>query len=319
MKLSRKIIASCAVAAMAMGALAGCGAGTSSAQDDGTITIGFSPITMNNPYWQAVLEGIQSAADKSGKKISIQQTDPQNDQTKQNDQIGDLIASQVDAIIMSPYDSTGIQPALQAAADANIPVINVDQAVTDTSLVKTIINSDNKKAGALLAQDMKKKLPEGSQVAFLTVPGAQSCIDRIAGFKEESNGYFEVVQELDGKADMPLSLTLTEDILQANPNIGAIVGVSDIMAQGAFRALESHPDKSNVLVYGIDGNPDVLKAIKEGKVAGDSAQSPHTMGEKGLEAALDIIDGKEVDKQQTVDVTFIDQDNIDQYGTDNWL
>lgn len=320
MRISKKAVASIAAVAFAFG-LAGCGnssdTGASTSGDaNAEIKLGYVPSTMNNPFWQAILDGVNEEID--GKSVSVQTVDPQADQSKMNDMVGDLIASGVDAIILGPYDTTGVQPALQAAADANIPVINIDTPVDDLDLVKTVVASDNQKAGALVAEDMMDKLEKGSDIAVINCPAGQACIQRLEGFKKKAGDYFNIVQELDGKGELATSLTLAEDILQSNPDLKAIFGVNDPMALGAVQALAAHPEMSDVLVYGVDGSPDGKKAIKDGTMTGTGAQSPNKIGHEAAKAALDVLDGKEVDKNIVVDTFLVTKDNVDEYGTDGW-
>ena len=323
MGIAKKIAASVAVVALATIGLSGCGNSSDSANGTGTsgakdadIKLGYVPSTMNNPFWQAILDGVNEEID--GKSVSVQTVDPQADQSKMNDMVGDLIASGVDAIILGPYDTTGVQPALQAAADAKIPVINIDTPVDDIDLVETVVASDNQKAGALVAEDMMDKLDKGSDIAVINCPAGQACIQRLEGFKEKAGDYFNIVQELDGKGELATSLTLAEDILQSNPDLKAIFGVNDPMALGAVQALAAHPEMSDVLVYGVDGSPDGKKAIKDGTMTGTGAQSPNEIGHEAAKAALDVLDGKEVEKNIVVDTFLVTKDNVDEYGTDGW-
>jgi ribose transport system substrate-binding protein len=76
------------------------------------ITVGYAPTTMNNPFWLAVLEGVKSVLDDQGVKIVT--IDPQNDQSRMNDQIGDLLAQGIDALLVAHFDSTAVSPALVA-------------------------------------------------------------------------------------------------------------------------------------------------------------------------------------------------------------
>ena len=108
--------------------------------------IGFAPPTMNNAFWIALVEPIKQEVEKRGDELVI--IDPQLDQARMNDQIGDLIVQGIDALLVAPFDSTGIEPALVACKEAGIPVVNFDTPVTNTDLVATIIASDNYNAGS---------------------------------------------------------------------------------------------------------------------------------------------------------------------------
>lgn len=280
------------------------------------LTIGYAPTTMNNPFWLAVLDGVKEVLEPQG--VEVVTIDCQNDQSKMNDQVGDLLASGIDALLVAPMDSTGVKPALEACAKANVPVVNFDTPVTDKDMVASIIASDNYNAGVVVAKDMMAKLEQGSKVAVLHSPSGQACIDRAAGFYDTIGEYFEVVQELDGKGDTGVTLPLAEDILQGSPDLKAFFAVNDPSAIGCVQALQAHPEMQGVLVYGVDGNPDAKKMIKEGTMTGTGAQSPETIGKKSAETALQVINGETVEKDITVDTFIINADNVDEYGTDGW-
>lgn len=280
------------------------------------ITIGYVPTTGTNPFWQAVRSGLEEATNAAG--VQLVDVDPQADQDKMNTQIGDLLASGVDALVVAPYDTTGIKAALEAAADANVPVINIDTPVADQDLVASIVASDNEKAGELVAQDMMSKLERGSKVAVLHCPQGQACIDRLNGFNKTQGDYFEIVNTLDGKGELASGMSLTDDLLQSDPDIKAIFGINDPMALGAVQSLAAHPDVTGVLVYGVDGSPDAKAAISAGTMTGTGAQSPITMGRTAGEVALSVIKGETVDKQVVVDVSLITADNIADYSLDAW-
>ncbi len=282
----------------------------------GKIVIGYAPTTMNNAFWLAVLDGVEEVADKNN--VEVVTIDAQNDQSKMNDQIGDLLASGIDVLLVAPMDSTGVKDALQACKDAGVPVVNFDTPVTDTDMVESIIASDNYNAGTVVAKDMMAKLAEGSKVFIMHSPSGQACIDRYNGFVDTVGDYFEIVGELDGKGDTGVTLPLAEDALQANPDLGAFFAVNDPSAMGCIQALAAHPEITGVLVYGVDGNPDAKKLIQEGTMTGTGAQSPQTIGKLSMETALKVINGETVDSNIVVDTFIINSDNVEQYGTDGW-
>lgn len=289
---------------------------TSGKETGKVYTIGYAPTTMNNPFWLAVLDGVKEVLEPLGHKIVT--IDCQNDQSKMNDQVGDLIASGIDALLIAPVDSTGCQPALEACKEKNIPVINFDTPVANADMVASIVASDNYNAGVVVAKDMLEKLQEGSKVAVLHSPSGQACIDRYAGFTDTIGDKLNVVSVLDGKGDTGVSLPLAEDILTADPDLGAFFAVNDPSAIGCIQALAAHPEAKGVLVYGVDGSPDAKTMIKKGDMTGTGAQSPETMGAKSAETALSVLAGKEVEKHIVVDTFLITSKNVEEYGLDTW-
>ena len=287
-----------------------------SAGKSGGKKIGFAPTTMNNPYWVAIANTVKAYVQSKGDTfISI---DPQNDQSKMNDQIGDLVSQGIDALLVAPVDSTGVKTALEQCKQKNIPVINFDTPVTDKSMVSTVVASDNYNAGVVVAKDMMAKLPKGSKIAIMHSPVGGACIDRVNGFKTTVGSYFNIVSTLDGKGDTGVTLPLAEDVIQSTPDLKAFFAVNDPSAIGCAQALKAHNMTGKVLVYGVDGNPMLKVKIKDGSITGTGAQSPKTMGQKSIEAAYDLIAGKTVDKSITIPTFLITKDNVDKYGTTDW-
>ncbi|MDR1711611.1 MAG: sugar ABC transporter substrate-binding protein [Propionibacteriaceae bacterium] len=290
---------------------------TSGGDTTAKIKVAYVPTTGTNPFWQAVGEGLQQAVDANG-NAEIVTVDPNGDQDLMNTQVETLVTQGIDVLVIAPYDTTGVKAALETAAKANVPVVNIDTPVKDQDLVLSVVASDNKKAGQLVAEDMMSKLDKGSKIAILHCPQGQACIDRLDGFKEASGDYFTFADPYDGKGDITTGMELTDNILQSDPDIKAIFGINDPMALGAVKSLEAHPDIKGVLVYGVDGSPDAKKAIEAGTMTGTGAQSPINMGKTAGETAFKILAGETVDHNIVIDVFFIGKDNLSQYSIDGW-
>jgi ribose transport system substrate-binding protein len=270
---------------------------------------------MNNPFWLAVLDGVKSVLDDQGVKIVT--IDPQNDQSRMNDQIGDLLAQGIDALLVAPFDSTAVRPALVACKEKGVPVINFDTPVADIDLVASIVASDNVNAGVVVAKDMMAKLPQGAKVAILHSPSGQSCIDRYDGFMATVGNYFTILPWVDGKGDTGASMPLAADILQSAPDLAALFAVNDPSAAGCVQALQE-ARKTGVLVYGVDGAPDAKKMIAEGAMTGTGAQSPIGIGKQAAEAALAVINGRTVQKNIVVETFIINAGNVGKYNVSGW-
>ena len=76
----------------------------------------------------------------------------------------------------------------------------------------------------------------------------------------------------------------------------------------------------DVLIYGVDGSPDIKKELKktENQIAGTVAQSPISMGKDAANTVLNILNGKDYEKEIKENVFMINQENVDMYGVDGW-
>lgn len=188
------------------------------APDVADITLAYVPTTMNNPFWSAMMGGITAQMEAKGMDPATQlvTVDADSDQATMNNYVYDLINQGVDAIILAPMDCTAVTEALQACADANIPVINVDTAVDRTDLIVSVIASDNYGAGVQCAEDMMKKLEKGSKIYVMNQPSGSACVQREQGFLDTVGDYFQILGTSDTSGDTATTLPVAEDAITAD-------------------------------------------------------------------------------------------------------
>ena len=297
--------------------------GTDGPDSEKELVVGYSPATLNNAFWLAAKDGVLKAIEEKGVKVKVVDIDANGDQAIMNDRISDLISSGIDALIFAPADSTAATAALEQCKDAGVPVINFDTRVDATDLVETVIASDNYNAGYVVGKDAGEKMPEGAKILILHSPRASACVERYDGFikaLDESGKAYDIINVLDGKGDQETSLTLAADTLVGTPDLSVIFAVNDPSAMGAVNAVQQAAVEINpdLIIYGVDGNPDAKLMIKNGDLEGTGAQSPETMGYKSMMAAFDFLEGKALEKEVVVDTFLITKENVDEYGTDKW-
>lgn len=128
--LLKKISVGLLTSALLISSLAGCSSKTSTPITTATASssstsaepaatakkhfkFGATYMTMNNPFFVALNDGIKKVVEANGD--SLVTLDPALDQNKQISQIEDLIAQKVDAIFLNPVDWKGVKPALDEA------------------------------------------------------------------------------------------------------------------------------------------------------------------------------------------------------------
>lgn len=286
-------------------------------QEDVNYKFGISFMTLNNPYFVTLSDGIKDGVEANGDILIA--LDPALDSEKQIEQIYDLISQDVDAIFVCPVDWEAISPALYAAKEAGIPIINVDSPVHDTDLVDSVITSDNYHAGVLCAEDMMEKL-DHAKIVILEHPTAKSSIDRINGFIDTIDGMdqYEVVARESSEGQLEQAMTAMAEILTRETEIDVVMALNDPTAMGALAAMQNMEWSEKVLIYGVDGAPEAKQLIADGEMTATAAQSPMDVGITAAEIAYDILDGKLVDKEIKVEVVLINAFNVGDYGTTTW-
>jgi ribose transport system substrate-binding protein len=291
--------------------------GLGNSEKPGTL-FGASYMTMNNPFFVALNDGIKDIVEARGDRVIV--LDPALDQEKQITQINYLIEKGVDLIFLNPVDWKGVRPALEAAEEASIPVINVDSPVFDRDMVASIVTSDNYNAGVLVALDVYVRTGGTADVVLLEHPETKSGIDRTQSFVDtvkDMSGIHIIARE-NSLGQLEYAMPVMEKIIRENESIDVVMCTNDPQAMGALAALEAAGRAEGVYIYGIDGAPSSKKKVKEGKITATVAQSPMGIGRRAAEMAYTLLEHGEVEKEILVPVELIDSSNVDNYGLDGW-
>ena len=282
---------------------------TDQTDDAGKYKFGFSVIDMQNPYFITLEEAVQQVVVKEECTMVVK--DPSSDADTQAEQIQEMIDEGINAIFLCPVDWEKITPSLQALQEAGVKIINIDSQVKDTDYIDAYVGSNNSEAGKLCGNDL-----------ILEATKQNSVNDRITGFEQtiaKAEKGFEVVAREDTNGTFDSALEAAKKLLNEQPDITAIMCGNDQMAVAAKTALNLAGNDQTV-VYSIDGSPDIKKELKkaDGQIAGTVAQSPVNIGKKAVDIALDILEGKDFEKETSVDVFMINKENVEMYGADGW-
>ena len=267
----------------------------------GDYTIGFSVSTLNNPFFVTLNEGAEEKAAELGATLTV--VDAQDNASKQASDIEDLIQQEVDLIMINPVDSEAVAAAVESANSANIPVITVDRSAAGGEVVSHIA-SDNTAGGEMAAEHLISIVGEGAAVAELEgVPGSSAARERGEGFNNIAADSLDVVAKQTANFNRSEGLSVMENILQANPDITGVFAHNDEMALGALEAIEA--SGKDIAVVGFDATDDAVKAVEDGRLDGTIAQKPEMIGEMAVEAAVQSLEGEEVEASIPVELELI--------------
>ena len=299
-----------------------CGGEGDGSTDDGNETarkgtIGVSVLTLGNPFFSVIAENIKSEAAKHGYDVIV--VDGNRNVQKQANQIDDFLTKGVAAIVLNPCDRISTGAAIKKANDAGIPVFTCDlKCVAEGAEVVSHVGSDNLQGGKLAGEAMIEALgDEGGKVLVVHFPQANSCQLRVQGFKEVINahnqgketGKIVVVTELDGGGVRDEGYKVTEDTLQAHPDLAGIFAINDPSALGARAALEKAGKQEQVKIVAFDGQPEGKQAIKEGKIYADPVQFPDKIGVRTVELIMAYFNGEEVPSEVLIPTELFKQED----------
>jgi ribose transport system substrate-binding protein len=274
-------------------------------------TLGLSLSTLDNPFFVTLKEGAEEAAAKAGVKLIV--VDCEDDSAKEAANLEDLIAKQVDALLINPTDAEAVVPSIGKANEAGIPVFTIDRAAAGGEIVSHIA-SDNVAGGKMAGEKLAELLGgEGKVVELEGITGTSSARERGQGFNEVMDGYadIEVVARQTAEYDRAKGLSVFENILEAQPEIDGVFAHNDEMILGAIEAAEAAGRAGEIVFVGFDAIDDAVAAVKEGKLAATIAQQPAEMGRLGVEFAAKYLGGETVEAYIPVDLALVTPETVE--------
>lgn len=258
------------------------------------ITIGFSQTCFNHPWRKAMLESVLSEVGRHS-NVKVITVDGNCDVAKQSNDIDDLLARGVDAVIMSPVESAGLAPAARRVMQAKVPLIVLDRDVpTDKTVFIGQSNVDMAyETAKKMVADLKGK---GNIVEITGLSGSSPAVDRSEGLKralKEAPG-IKVLAVGDGQWVREPAVKVMEDWLTKFPHIDAVFSQAEESSWGAMQAIANAGRCGDgIKQYTHDGSSPGFKAVKAGDFQADGNYSPF-IGDIGVRAALLTLEGKGV-------------------------
>lgn len=271
-------------------------AGTPALSQQKGPVVGLAIKSLTNPAYKACADSAKATADKLGVELITLSSQGFSALEEQIHQVEDLIQKKVNAIGIVAVDSKGVIPVIQEANKANIPVLTVDTSA-DGGKLATFIATDNLKAGRLAGEWMVQQLEGKGKVAMIEgTPGSQQGRDRKTGFHEviKAAPGINLVSSIPANFERAKGMEVMEDILTANPDLAGVFAANDEMALGALEALKQRKLVGKVVLLGMNGAPEALKAVYAGQMQGTVVQYMEYVCETFVRSAVRAINGEKL-------------------------
>jgi ribose transport system substrate-binding protein len=280
------------------------------------------------PYWQTAAAGFNRAAAQykvTAKVVGPDGYDPQAELAA----LHAAIAAKPAGILISVADVSVLQPEIDAAIGAGIPVITIDSDAAGSRRLY-FIGTNNLDAGRLGGKRVVEKLGGKGNVVFFTIPGQPNTDERLKGFKDVLGAHpdIKVVDVIDIKSDARAAFDKTQEFmaLTGPKKINAFVCLESASGKMVSDAIK-RTNETDRLLLAWDVNQDTLDGIKAGSIDSTIAQKPYTMAYTGLKALDEIFHSppKDLGKDYSSDAfspypvfvdtgsSLVDKTNVDLY------
>ena len=321
--MKKRLLAALVSGAMLISALAGCG--SSGAQTSGDDSAGQTANqdyhikvilkTLASEYWQYVGNGCKQAGEDLGVTVDVLGASSETAYDEQLSMIETtLSSSDCDAMVVAPLQAETVATQI---AGTDLPIVAIDTAI-NSDKVLSFVGFNNEELAAMggkaaveAAKD--KGWDKITAIGIMGVQGDSTSEARIAGFKQgiaEAGGEYlsAETQYADSVADK--AVTCMEAIIQAHPEgVSIIVANNDDMAAGAARAAAAFPAYKDTIFVGIGGNLAGIDAILAGQETMTVAVDGYDVGYLGVQAAVDALNEKTLEKFIATDATVVTAEN----------
>lgn len=275
--------------------------------------IGVAQPTFNHPIRQAHFWAAEIWKE-THPNVEFIFMDGQKNAAKQIADVEDLIARQVDLIIIVEHAHGSTTNTLKKAKARGIPIVCVDRALSDPELADSNILGNDFEMGKICAEYLAEKLGGKGKIVVIQAPeGVIVGEKRREGFYSVVDQYpdMEVITQQVGNWQRSVAYTVMENILQGFKEIDGLYADNDEMALGALKAIKEAGRQDEIIVTGVDGEKAALESIKEGGMA-FSAKKVLELP-LALDVALAILEGGEYEKTYILKAPGISKENVDEH------
>lgn len=279
-------------------------------EEKGKYTIGVSQCS--DDLWRQTMNNEILLETSINQNIEVDIRIVKDDTRQQIKNIEELLEKGGDLLVVSPNESTAITPVIQKAFNKGTPVILVDRKI-DTEDYTAYIGADNyqigKEAGLYIAGILNKK---GNVVEMRGWNGSTSDAERHAGFMDGIKNYpdIKIIAECRGnflKEDSEKEMTR---VLNTFKEIDLVFAMNDPMALGVHEAISKYSGRFPFII-GIDALPGKGGGIENIEKGIQNASFIYpTGGDKIIDLALKILQGKPYLKENILHTAVVDKSNV---------
>lgn len=249
--------------------------------------------SLDNQFYPLIKAGAEAEANKLGVELIVVAPESENDADEQAELLGIMANMALDVLVIAPCDESTLTDSLARAHSNGKHILAVDEKLRSPFC-----------EGYVGAYDLGAGKREGALAAGVAVSDTAVILSgsaNSANHTERAQGITQrlyqsginVVECVDCASSSSLAYQETTRLLEDYPDLGVICATNDTMAIGAQSAVADA--KRDVPVVSLDGTPDVVNLVAQGRIAGVVDQDPYEIGVQAVDAAVQLYEGETVD------------------------
>lgn len=265
--------------------------------------VAFVPQLIGIPYFNAMQAGGDRAAKDLG--VDFVYTGPVD--TNPVDQlqiVQSLIDKGVNAISVSVLDASSIAPVVKAAAAKHIKLFTSDSDAPDSGRAVYVAQATDEDLGTTIIDELVKRVGPDAKIGIVSGEATASNLNAWIGFmQQEAKAKYPKLKLLapqyaGGTAER--AAQISSDLMTANPDLKAIIGVASSTCPGVAQAIETAGKIGSVIGTGYCSPNTARSYLKSGAFGFTVLWDPEKLGYLTVWAGKQLVDGKAFDAENKV-------------------
>ena len=299
--------------------------GTPAPAGDGDYTMVTVPKLTGVSWFDRMETGVENFASDTGVNAYMQGSG-QADAAAQVGVIEDLIASDVDALNVIPFQPDAVETVLSEAQEQGIVVVaheapNIENAAYDIEAFR------NDEYGRFLMDELASRM--GEQGQYATMVGSLSSATHIAwveaaiAHQEETYPDMEHVGDIvETGDDSQAAYQAMQELLTAYPDIAGVQGSASTDVVGVGQAVDEAGLSDEIAVVGTSVPNDARAGLENGSIDLIAFWDPADAGYAMNVVAMMLLEGEEIEAGMDLGVPGYESIEIEEgviYGNDAWV
>ncbi len=260
---------------------------------------------------------LQKALEKLGYEVLVR--DAENDQSKQNEQVGDLLEHGCEVLVVQPVMTSGLDVLVEQVKPTAVPLVILDhqpeQAVLELYNKLSFIGPDHAQAGTVQSQLLAQLPVNGDlnldgKTSVLIIAGPEDHIDaqkRAEDFLKGMPADTHVIMEtVTGEWTQDGGRSAAAQMLaKYGPDIEVMVTFDGAMALGAIEAIENGGwvPGQHLYLLTVGGSGAVHNEVALGRISGTAAPDAEARLAKLSELVTALTTDQPAEKLNLIDYT----------------
>ncbi|GIF25333.1 ribose transport system substrate-binding protein [Actinoplanes tereljensis] len=287
-------------AALAITLCAGCGADRA-ASAKSTYALGFVN-GASTEFHTCLQKAVEGEATRRGVRVIT--ANSKQDPKAELSNIENLIAQNVDAVIVQTVSTDALKADIAKAGAAKIPIFLTSVAPADTGSILGAVAVDLNQVGLLDASWVSNDAvgAPGTAAVIAGAPGAASDL-LVKGFTDNLPKNIKVVASKPGMFNRAKAKAVAAAMIKEHPDLGYAFVANEDMAVGASEAFRSAG--KGVKIVTVNGTDTGLAGIEDGRFAATVSNPASRLGQQAVENTISLLNSEPIDKIDYVAIDLI--------------